>query len=164
MLVKTLRSPWTNLCESNLLGSQHSLGPLSPGTRTRPGGFLAACGCVTRRASCLARLEVPVLHGNEREIDTTLTPPGNAIRKRHLGGRCEGSVGPRSVNYRSSLSVVPGRARCCSCTTAAHRPPSDHRRRRGRGASGSVRSAPRYGSSHARGPRRARRHQARRSQ
>jgi hypothetical protein len=67
------------------------------------------------------------------------------------------------VNSRLSLSAVPGRARRCSCTTAAPQPPSDRRRRRGRGASGSARSAPRCGPARGSGPQRARRHPARRS-
>jgi hypothetical protein len=50
---------------------------MPPGPRTRRGGFLPLKRlCVARRDARLARLGVPVLHGYEREIATTLTPPG----------------------------------------------------------------------------------------
>ena len=74
-----------------------------------------------------------------------------------------GPRGSSQVNALPSVSAVPGRARRCSCTTAAPQPPSDRRRRRGRGASGSARSAPRCAPSRGSDPRRALRPQARRS-
>jgi hypothetical protein len=67
----------------------------------------------------------------------------------------------RSVDSRSGLSAVPGRARRCSCTTAARRPRSVRRRRRGRGESGSAHNAPPCGPSRGYGPRPARRRRAR---
>ena len=76
MLVKTLSLTFGKL-DANLLGSRHNPGPIPLGLRTRPGSFLPLKRlCVSRRASRLGRLGVPVLHGYEREIDTTLTPPG----------------------------------------------------------------------------------------
>src|SRR5215211_5005611 len=75
MLVKTLLLPFGEI-ESNLLGSRHSPGPMPPGLRTRPGGFLPLKRlCVARRPPRLARLEAPALHGYERDIDTTLALP-----------------------------------------------------------------------------------------
>jgi hypothetical protein len=76
-------------------------------------------------------------------------------------GRCEDSLGPRSGNSRSSVSAVPGQVRRCLCTSAVHRPLSDRRRRRGRGGSGNVRSAPRCGPYRGCGPRPVQRRQVR---
>ena len=76
MLVKTLLLPFGEI-DANLLGRRHSLGPMLPGLRTRPNGFLPLKRlCASRRASRLGRLGVPVLHGYDRDIDTTLIPPG----------------------------------------------------------------------------------------
>src|SRR5215211_6754200 len=80
MLVKTLLLPFGEI-DANLLGSRHSSGPMPLGLSTRPGGFLPLKRpCVSRRASRLGRLGVPVLHGYERDIDTTLIPPGTQYR------------------------------------------------------------------------------------
>src|SRR5215208_7635991 len=54
-----------------------------------------------------------------------------------------GPRGSSQANSWSSLRSVPGRARHCSCTTAAPQPPPARHRRRGRDASGSARSVPR---------------------
>jgi hypothetical protein len=76
MLVKTVLHPFGKI-EANLLGSRQSPGPMPPGTRTRPDGFMPLKWlCVARRASRLGRLGVPVLQGCEHDIDTTLIPPG----------------------------------------------------------------------------------------
>ena len=76
MLVKTLLLPFGEI-DANLLGSRYSPAPMPPGLRARPGGFLPLKRlCVSRRTSRLGRLGVPVLHGYERDIDTTLIPPG----------------------------------------------------------------------------------------
>jgi hypothetical protein len=76
MLVKTPLLPFGEI-DANLLGSRHSSGPMPPGLRTRPGDLQPLKRlCVSRRASRLGRLGVPVLHGYERAIDTTLIPPG----------------------------------------------------------------------------------------
>jgi len=76
MLVKTILLLFGEI-DANLLGSRQSPGPIPPGLRTRPGGFLPLKRlCVSRRASPLGRLGVPVLQGYERDIDTTLILPG----------------------------------------------------------------------------------------
>jgi hypothetical protein len=76
MLVKTVLHPFGKI-EANLLGSGQSPGPMPPGTRTRPDGFMPLKWlCVARRASRLCRLGVPVLQGCEQDIDTTLIPLG----------------------------------------------------------------------------------------
>src|SRR5215216_1637976 len=76
MLVKTPLLPFGEI-DANLLGSRHSSGPMPPGLRTRPGDLQPLKRlCASRRASRLGRLGVPVLHGYERDVDTTLIPPG----------------------------------------------------------------------------------------
>jgi hypothetical protein len=73
--VKIFSLPFGKI-DANLLGRWHSPGPMPLGPRTRAGGFLPLKRfCVATRASRLARLGVPVLHGYERDTDITLTSP-----------------------------------------------------------------------------------------
>ena len=90
----------------------------------------------------------------ERNILRRRTPPNCRLSQSFhrgllpTGWRCR-NLYPRSANPRIGVSGDLSRGQRCSYTTAAHQSPSDRRRRRDRGASGSARSAPRCGPSRA---------------